>query len=115
MSDGKGDTVAYPKAVLGLPFKDQGNSYLFNDDYEMQCSSASQKSTGGGKVSGPSCAHVAAGSIATMPERCSTGHCLQSYGNLISQSDVLIQFQSLLHPQDFTERLSKLHNFTTQP
>lgn len=50
VADGKGDTVAYPKAVLGLPFSDQGNSFFFTDDYEMQCSSASQKATGGGKV-----------------------------------------------------------------
>lgn len=53
VSDGKGDSVAYPKAVLALPFSDQGNSYFFSDDYEMQCSSASQRAAGGGKVRTP--------------------------------------------------------------
>ena len=52
MDDSKGDTVAYPKAVLGLPFSDQGNSYFFSDDYEMQCKTADQGAPGGGKVRG---------------------------------------------------------------
>ena len=42
--------MAYPKAVLGLPFSDQGNSYFFSDDYDMQCRTANQGGTGGGKV-----------------------------------------------------------------
>lgn len=51
VADSKGNSVAYPKAVLGLPFSDQGNSYFFSNDYEMQCKTANQGTTGGGKVS----------------------------------------------------------------
>ena len=51
VADSKGNSVAYPKAVLGLPFSDEGNSYFFSNEYEMQCKTGNQGTTGGGKVS----------------------------------------------------------------
>lgn len=50
VSDTKGDTASYPMAVLSLPFSDQGNTYFFNDDYDLECNTASQNTTGGSKV-----------------------------------------------------------------
>ena len=50
VSDAKGDTAHYPKAVLSLPFSDQGNTYFFNDNYDLECKTASQNTTGGSKV-----------------------------------------------------------------
>ena len=50
VSDSKGDTVEYPKAVTSVPFTDQGNTYFFNDDYQLACGTADQNRTAGSKV-----------------------------------------------------------------
>ncbi len=50
VNDTKGDVLAYPKAVLQLPFSDQDNTYFFADDYECNCS-GDYPDSGSGKVS----------------------------------------------------------------
>lgn len=51
MSDSKGDTVEYPKAILSLPFSDQGNTYFFTDDYNIPCGNQNSTASAGSKVS----------------------------------------------------------------
>ena len=50
VTDSKGDTVAYPKAILSLPFTDQGNTYFFTDNYDYVCGSENSTASGGSKV-----------------------------------------------------------------
>ena len=49
VSDSKGDVLAYPKAVLSLPFSDSGNTFYFDDDYHVDCQ-GDFYDTHGGKV-----------------------------------------------------------------
>lgn len=50
VDDHKGDTAAYPKVVLRLPFVDTDNTYFYNDDYQIRCQ-GDYNDTGSGKVS----------------------------------------------------------------
>lgn len=57
VSDTKGDVLAYPKAILSLPFLDSGNTFYFEDDYHVDCQ-GDYYDAHGGKVScnlKPSC------------------------------------------------------------
>ncbi|DBB00918.1 TPA: hypothetical protein ACH3X1_000835 [Trebouxia sp. C0004] len=49
VSDSKGDTVEYPKAILSLPFSDQGNTYFFTDDYNIICGNQNSTASAGSK------------------------------------------------------------------
>jgi len=51
VSDSKGETVEYPKAILSLPFTDQGNTYFFTDDYNIPCGNQNSTASAGSKVS----------------------------------------------------------------
>jgi len=51
VSDSKGDTVEYPKAILSLPFSDQGNTYFFTDNYNIPCGNQNSTASAGSKVS----------------------------------------------------------------
>jgi hypothetical protein len=51
VSDSKGETVEYPKAILSLPFSDQGNTYFFTDDYNIPCGNQNSTASAGSKVS----------------------------------------------------------------
>ncbi|DBA77674.1 TPA: hypothetical protein ACH3X2_008376 [Trebouxia sp. C0005] len=49
VSDSKGDTVEYLKAVLSLPFSDQGNTYFFTDNYDIPCGNQNSTAAAGNK------------------------------------------------------------------
>lgn len=47
--DRKGDTLAYPKVIRELPFKDADNTYFYEDDYLGSCD-GQYADTGGSQV-----------------------------------------------------------------